>query len=67
MSDDRITITLSRAEYLSMRLGEEKAALLVGAGVDNWEGYDDAMYDWHDTRKAIEAEVAAIPTALEGR
>jgi len=63
--DDKITITLSRAEYLSMRLGEAKYDLLAGTGVDNWEGYDDAMCDWHETRKAIKAEVAAIPAALE--
>jgi hypothetical protein len=37
-------ITISKDEYLRLRLAEEKLNLLDGGGVDNWEWYSESLY-----------------------
>jgi hypothetical protein len=37
------TVTISKAEYESLLEDSNKLLALEGAGVDNWEGYDEAM------------------------
>ena len=37
------TITISKKEYESLLEDSEKLSALEAAGVDNWEGYDNAM------------------------
>ena len=41
MEPKTITITLDTYEYLQSR--DNILLALEGSGVDNWEGYDDAM------------------------
>ena len=36
-------ITISADEYEQLKTDRDKLAALEAAGVDNWEGYDDAM------------------------
>jgi len=44
MSDEMVTI--SKAEYESLKDDSWKLQCLEGAGVDNWEGYDYAMVEY---------------------
>ena len=37
------TITISKEEYESLLEDSDKLLALEGAGVDNWEGYAEAM------------------------
>lgn len=37
------TVTISKKEYESLLEDSEKLSALEAAGVDNWQGYDDAM------------------------
>lgn len=37
------TITITIGEYEDLLEAQKKLDCLEGAGVDNWEGYDDAM------------------------
>lgn len=37
------TVTISKAEYDALCKDSEFLGCLEGAGVDNWEGYDDAV------------------------
>ena len=37
------TVTISKKEYESLLEDSEKLSALEAAGVDNWEGYDNAM------------------------
>ena len=37
------TITISIKEYNSLQEDSQKLMALEAAGVDNWQGYDDAM------------------------
>ena len=37
------TITISKKEYESLLQDSKKLSALEGAGVDNWQGYDEAM------------------------
>jgi putative phage-type endonuclease len=39
-----IQVTISRAEYDRLKRDSLKLEALIAAGVDNWEGYDDAMH-----------------------
>lgn len=36
-------ITIRASEYYQLIADNEKLTALESAGVDNWEGYDDAM------------------------
>ena len=43
MTDKKETITISK-EYFDVLIADSNMLLaLQGAGVDNWEGYDDAI------------------------
>jgi len=37
------TVTLSKSEHIELLNDQSKLDALESAGVDNWEGYDDAM------------------------
>lgn len=51
--DARVEITV--AELQELRDAQLKLDALEGAGVDNWEGYDDAMDLLEDLRKNAKA------------
>jgi hypothetical protein len=37
------TVTISKTEYERLLESEDKLACLEAVGVDNWQGFDDAM------------------------
>lgn len=41
-----VTITITMDEYSKLRAASNKLGALERAGVDNWEGYSDAMQQW---------------------
>jgi hypothetical protein len=43
MTDGKPTITISLDEYVKLLEDSKFLTCLLGAGVDNWEGYDDAQ------------------------
>ena len=43
MDEDGEDITISAKEYEDLLEERKKLYALEGAGVDNWEGYDEAM------------------------
>ena len=45
---DEETVTISRAEYDSLKDSEFKLECLEGAGVDNWNGYSYAMEEYYN-------------------
>ena len=53
-------ITVLRADYLQLRQDQAELRLLQAAGVDNWQGCDDAFDDWEDIQRKIESEVAQM-------
>jgi hypothetical protein len=60
MSDDAETepVTISTAEYLRLLESDFTLKALQGAGVDNWDGYGEADWDW------VEQSVAAARERL---
>ena len=55
-------VTISRAEYLSLRLSAEKLAMLEAGGVDNWEWYGESLWPgegetYEDVQTQVEKEV----------
>ena len=43
MSKKKEMVTISKEEYESLLDSELQLSCLEACGVDNWEGYDDAM------------------------
>jgi len=43
-------------EYAKMQRQIAKLEALEYAGVDNWDGYNDALYEWHEENE-IEEEI----------
>jgi hypothetical protein len=43
MSDE---VTISKGEYKELKEASLLLNTLIGAGVDNWEGWDDAFKDY---------------------
>lgn len=43
ISETEDTVTISKSEYNSLLRDEQKLQAFESAGVDNWQGYDDAM------------------------
>lgn len=41
-------ISISKEEYLKLRLAYETLCLLENGGVDNWHGYHDSLYEYAD-------------------
>ncbi len=41
------TVTISKTEYNELLEDQKLLDCLRGAGVDNWEGWDFAMEDFH--------------------
>lgn len=37
-------ISITEKEYVDLIVDSEKLSLLEGAGVDNWEGYSEALF-----------------------
>ena len=57
MNADMITIT--REEYDELTKAADKLDALESMGVDNWDGYDDAMDKYRANRSARLADDAA--------
>lgn len=45
------TIVITREEYDSLLEDSEKLAALEAQGVDNWDGYDEAMKSLRDNEE----------------
>lgn len=44
------TVTITTKEYLELLDAQKTLEFLLGAGVDNWEGYDTAMEMMRDEK-----------------
>lgn len=42
------TVTISKTEYDALYRAQMKLGALEAHGVDNWEGWDDAMASFHE-------------------
>ncbi len=42
------TITISKDEYLSLKVDSERLIRLENGGVDNWDNYEDALNENED-------------------
>jgi len=47
---DKETVTISKAEYEELLEDQKFLIALRGAGVDNWEGYGEAL-EWLDNEE----------------
>ncbi|WP_422023399.1 hypothetical protein [Pyruvatibacter mobilis] len=45
------TLEIPREEYEELLADQALLYALRAHGVDNWEGYDDAMEDFHDASR----------------
>ena len=45
---------ITRQRFVELMVAEEKLARLEGAGVDNWDYYDEAMHPGEDNGDDIE-------------
>lgn len=52
MADPFVTIT--KAEYEQLQIDSDKLSCLEAIGVDNWQGYDDAMEMFREMQEADE-------------
>ena len=50
------TVTISRTEYEDLIQSREILDALYAAGVDNWEGYQDALGDQNEDEEADSGE-----------
>ena len=50
MGEDKV-ITITQEEYDDLRDDQLKLNCLEDYGVDNWEGYDDAMREYRETKE----------------
>lgn len=42
------TVTISKARFDELRKAEKKLEYLYGSGVDDWQGYAEAMEEMHN-------------------
>ena len=49
LNSESNTVTLSKEEYAELMAKSEKLDALMNHGVDNWDGYDDAMDELNTT------------------
>lgn len=54
--DPRITIQISKDEYMDLYRDSMTLMALDSAGVDNWIGYDEVDHDWIDKQCKEEEE-----------
>ena len=54
------TVTITKDEYLKLRIAERELQILNGAGVDNWEGYGSGFEFWEDEQSEIEEEIKKL-------
>ncbi len=59
MDDDKITV--SRKEYLDLRLSAARLQCLEAGGVDNWDWFSDSLEGLDSLEDEIKEEVATIP------
>lgn len=52
-------VQITQEEYLDLLKAKEKISCLESYGVDNWEGYGDAMENYVDPKDKIQIEEAA--------
>ncbi len=50
------TVEISESRYKELLAAEAKLDALEGHGVDNWEGYDDAMAQFWENEEEEEDE-----------
>jgi hypothetical protein len=50
METQEETVTISKAEYDELLDDSYRLAALYGAGVDNWDFYDDAMESYRENK-----------------
>lgn len=51
MIDNTEIITITRAEYESLLDADHELSVFYANGVDNWEGYDEALKQFHEERE----------------
>lgn len=49
-------VEITREEYLELVAAQRKLACLEAWGVDNWEGYDEAMEDYVDPEDEMQED-----------
>lgn len=52
-------VQIAQEEYLDLLRAKEKISCLESYGVDNWEGYGDAMENYVDPKDKIQMEESA--------
>lgn len=52
MNTTEETITIKRSRYLSLLEADRMLRALEAAGVDNWEGYDEALENVEEAEEA---------------
>lgn len=52
-SQEAFDITIPRSRYMDLLRSEAKLESLMCYGVDNWEGWDDAMAVYNDKLKEL--------------
>ena len=50
------TVTISKSEYKHLMDAADKLLALEEMGVDNWEGYQDAMEALRESRRTVPHE-----------
>ena len=53
-----LQITINFNEYQRLLTNSTKLECLISAGVDNWEGYDEAMQMFAELKKELENEMS---------
>lgn len=48
MTAEEDTVTISQGEYRELKDDQNFLRALQAAGVDNWEGYDEAVEAFHE-------------------
>lgn len=51
MSEEKEMVTITKAEYDSLREDAVKLACMESCGVDNWVGYDGAMENFRNSQE----------------
>ena len=60
------SVTITKDEYLRLRLAEEKLCLLEAGGVDNWQGYSESLYPpWVEDSEKLDAIQKRVTAEVE--
>lgn len=47
-TSEQETVTIPKSEYSKLKSSEVKLEFLEAHGVDNWNGYEDAIEEFHN-------------------